>query len=67
MFEDEINYHKLVLTERQRKEILTNTDETFVKKDKVGYVKDYYLPEWIITEQDTEKKFRERLRDIQQR
>ena len=37
------------------------------KKDKVGYVKDYYLPEWIITEQDTEKKFRERLRDIQQR
>jgi len=67
MFEDEINYHKLVLTERQRKEILINTDETFAKKDKVGYVKDYYLPEWIITEQDTEKKFRERLGDIQQR
>jgi hypothetical protein len=28
------------------------------------YINDYYLPEWIITEQDTEDKFKKRLNDI---
>jgi hypothetical protein len=64
LFQDELIYHKLTLSDKQRKGILSNNDETFSKKDKSMYVNDYYLPEWIITEQDTEDKFKKRLNDI---
>tara|TARA_B100000131_G_scaffold244020_1_gene236722 strand:+ start:57 stop:302 length:246 start_codon:yes stop_codon:yes gene_type:complete len=64
LFQDELIYHKLTLSSEQRKIMLNNNDETFSKKDKSMYVNDYYLPEWIITEQDTEDKFKKRLNDI---
>jgi len=64
LFKDELVYHKLTLNKNQRQSIISNEDETFSKKDKYGYTKDYYLSEWIITEQDTEDKFKKRLNDI---